>query len=140
MNSDFEHMVGNRRSYISIFGPIRTWRVQVIYNIPILHHKLQNGQWLDTVYDDALCHPLFEISTTKRVRYMPEVLSEYNMRYGDNDDSTSQKIKHRSDAYRYIISLTPLTPLATLEGSVKDLEVMKELSADKDIKYTTIDL
>lgn len=71
---------------------------------------------------------------------MPEVLSEYNMRYGDNDDSTSQKIKHRSDAYRYIISLTPLTPLATLEGSVKDLEVMKELTADKDIKYTTIDL
>lgn len=45
---------------------------------------------------------------------MPEVLSEYNMRYGDNDDSTSQKIKHRSDAYRYIISLTPLTPLTTL--------------------------
>lgn len=59
MNSDYEHMAGNRRSYISIFGPIRTWRVQVIYNIPILHHKLQNGQWLDTVYDDALSHPLF---------------------------------------------------------------------------------
>lgn len=36
------------------------------------------------------------------------------MRYGDNDDSTSQKIKHRSDAYRYIISIPPLKTLATL--------------------------
>lgn len=59
MSSEFDHAAGGRRSYISIFGPIRTWRTQVVYNIPLAHHKMQNGEWLDTVYDDALSHPLF---------------------------------------------------------------------------------
>ncbi len=49
---------------------------------------MENGQWLDTVYDDALSHPLFELCTVKRMKYVPELLYEYNMNYGDNDDST----------------------------------------------------
>lgn len=72
-----------------MLGPIRTWKVKVLYHIPPAHHKLANGEWLDTVYDDAISHPLAELSTVKRMRYVPEVLYEYNMRYGDNDDSTS---------------------------------------------------
>jgi nitrous oxidase accessory protein NosD len=60
---------------------------------------MQNGEWLDTVYDDALSHPLFELATFRRVRYVAEILYEYNIRYGDNDDSTSAKIKHRGAVY-----------------------------------------
>jgi len=51
---------------------------------------------------------------------VPELLYEYNMRYGDNDDSTSQKIRHRSEAYRYIISIPILAKLETLAGTVKN--------------------
>ena len=107
-------MVNGRRLYISSIGPIRTWRVKLLYNIPAAHHKMANGNWLDTVYDDAMQHPLVQLSTVKRVRYITEILYEYNVRYGDNDDSTAQKIRHRSDTYRHVISLIPLKPLDTL--------------------------
>ena len=99
MGSDSDHNRSGRRAYFSLFGAIRTWRTKVVYNIPLGHHKMQNGEWLDTVYDDALSHPLFELATFRRVRYVAEILYEYNIRYGDNDDSTSAKIKHRSAVY-----------------------------------------
>lgn len=63
-------MYNGKRKLISNIGPIRTWRVQVLYNIPLAHHKNQNGTWFDTLYDDALQHPLAELSTVKRIRYM----------------------------------------------------------------------
>jgi hypothetical protein len=43
MTSEYDHAAGNRRSYISFFGAIRTFRVKVIYNIPPIHHKMANG-------------------------------------------------------------------------------------------------
>ncbi len=48
---------------------------------------MQNGQWLDTGYDDALIHPLVELATLKRIAYVPEMMYEYNREYGANDDS-----------------------------------------------------
>ena len=48
-----------KRKFISILGPIRTWRIKLLTQIPKLHHTMKNGDWLDTVYDDALSHPLF---------------------------------------------------------------------------------
>lgn len=36
------------------------------------------------------------------------------MRYGDNDDSSTEKIKHRAQVYKYIMSLKPLSPLDIL--------------------------
>lgn len=39
---------------ISVFGPIRTWRVKVMYNIPPVYHKQKNGEWLMTLYDEAI--------------------------------------------------------------------------------------
>lgn len=59
MFSDFDHASNNQRNYISLFGPVRTWRVKLIRHIPASHHKMADGKWLDTVYDDALGHPLF---------------------------------------------------------------------------------
>ena len=55
--------------------------------MPIKCHKLTNGKWLDTLSDDAIQHPLIEISTLQRVKYVNEILYEYNTRYGNNDDS-----------------------------------------------------
>jgi hypothetical protein len=56
-------MVNGKRRFVTSIGLIRTWRVQLIYNIPAAHHKMTNGDWLDTVYDDALQHPLVKLST-----------------------------------------------------------------------------
>lgn len=50
---------------------------------------------------------------------------EYNVKYGDNDDSTVQKINHRTTTFKYILTLDPLKPLATLEGTVKDPDVVQ---------------
>lgn len=63
-------MVDGKRIFISNIGPVRSWRVQLLYNIPIEHHKMIDGRWLDTVYDDALQHPLMQLSTVKRVKYL----------------------------------------------------------------------
>lgn len=68
--NDFNHANNGKRLYVSSIGPIRTWKVKLIYQIPPLHHKMINGEWLDTVYDDALQHPLLELSTVERVRYI----------------------------------------------------------------------
>lgn len=59
-----------KRLPISKIGPIRTWRVKLLYNIPAAHHKMSNNQWLDTVYDDALQHPLIELAGISRVKYV----------------------------------------------------------------------
>jgi hypothetical protein len=32
---------------------------------------MENGQWLNTIYDDSLSHPLLEMSTVKRMKYVP---------------------------------------------------------------------
>ena len=43
-SSEFEHVSpDNKRLFTSNIGPIRTWRVKLIYNIPAKHHKMQNG-------------------------------------------------------------------------------------------------
>jgi hypothetical protein len=65
-----EHAINGRRLFISTIGAIRTWRVKLLYHIPIFHHKMANGQWLDTVYDDAIQHPLLELATVERVKYI----------------------------------------------------------------------
>ncbi len=109
--------------------------MKVVYNIPLLHHKMQNGEWLDTVYDDALSHPLFEISSVSRVRYINEILYEYNIRYGDNDDSTSAKLKHRGEVYKHVLSIPVLPKVATLDGTVKDSETAAELTQGEGTRY-----
>ena len=134
--SEFEHMSPDRkRLFVSSIGPIRTWRVKLLYSIPAKHHQMENGDWLDTVYDDALQHPLVELATVKRVKYINEILYEYNVKYGDNDDSTAQKINHRTSTFRYILTLRPLDPLTTLAQTAKDADVSTALKKDAGIKY-----
>lgn len=136
LSSEFEHLDSNgKRLFISSIGPIRTWRIKLLYNIPIEHHKMQSGEWLDTVYDDALQHPLLELATVKRVKYLSEILYEYNVRYGDNDDSTAEKVSHRTTTFRYILTLKPLKPIKDLNGSKKNAEVERELREGKGVKY-----
>lgn len=74
MNSEFDHAANGRRSYISLFGAIRSWRVQLVYGIPLKYHQEEDGKWLDTVYDDALGHCLFEMSSVPRIKYVSEIL------------------------------------------------------------------
>jgi hypothetical protein len=47
-----------KRNSNHFIGPIRTWRVQLLYNIPISYHKNSTGHWFDTVYDDAIQHSI----------------------------------------------------------------------------------
>lgn len=71
--------------------------------IPKKYHQTRTGYWLDTVYDDALQHSLFELATVDRIMYAPEICYEYNREYGDNDDSSEQKLAHRFNVYNYLI-------------------------------------
>jgi|JI10StandDraft_1071094.scaffolds.fasta_scaffold967563_1 hypothetical protein len=70
MKSETTHLYRKKRRMISYIGPIRTWRVQLLYHIPLIYHRNQSGMWLDTLVDDAIQHPLVELSTIKRLRYI----------------------------------------------------------------------
>jgi hypothetical protein len=48
-----------KRNRVSDIGPIRTWRVKVVRNIPLSYHLMENGAWLDTLYDEAIHHSIF---------------------------------------------------------------------------------
>jgi hypothetical protein len=63
-------MLNEKRQFVTSIGPIKTWRVQLIYNIPGAHHKMANGDRLDTVYDDALQNPLVELSAVNRTKFI----------------------------------------------------------------------
>lgn len=52
--NDLFYKIKNRRLHVSSVGPLRTWRVKLIYQIPKVCHMMPDGEWLDTVYDDAI--------------------------------------------------------------------------------------
>lgn len=66
MNIIVNTMTNTRRGGHYI-GPIRTWRVQLLYNIPLSYHFNQKGKWLDTLYDDAIQYCLVELSGINRI-------------------------------------------------------------------------
>ena len=98
---------------------------------------MSNGKWLDTVSDDAIQHPLLELATVKRVKYINEIMYEYNVKYGDNDDSSPQKVRYRKSVYAQLLKLKPLEPLESLNKAVKKAQVQSVLRADKGLKYET---
>lgn len=78
-----ENLVFNSsRKANHIIGPIRTWRVKLLYNIPLEYHQNSSGQWIDTVSDDAIQHSVVELAGLSRIKYIPEMLYEYNKWYG----------------------------------------------------------
>ena len=86
---------GNRRSNLHFMGPTRTWYVKLIRQIPLAYHQFRNGTWLDTMYDDALQDFLYDLAGDDRMIYYPEITYLYNRFYGQNDDSSLDKRKHR---------------------------------------------
>lgn len=60
---------------------------------------------------------------------------EYNRGYGGNDDSNYFKINHRLAIYKHLRALKMLTKIDTLDGSVRDPEVWRELKSDENIRY-----
>lgn len=126
---------GKRKSNHFI-GPIRTWRVKLLYNVPLSHHQNSSKQWLDTVYDDALQHPIVELAGLNRLQYIAEILYEYNTLYGANDDSSFEKLAHRKSTYDWILGLKPLGQLSSLDRSVKDEGVARELNLGLNVKYS----
>ncbi len=102
--SESEYQEGGRRKFVSYIGPIRTWKVELMYHLPLSYQMTENGKWLDTAYDDNIQYCLLELGTPARVRYIPEILYEYNRKYGNNDDSTPAKLLHRNQTYeKYIL-------------------------------------
>lgn len=69
--SESEYKVNGRRNFISYLGPIRTWRVQLMYHLPLEYQMMGNGKWLDTAYDDSIQYSLLELATPSRVKYIP---------------------------------------------------------------------
>lgn len=112
-------------------GQLRTFRVKLLRMIPKQYHQTRTGSWLDTVYDDALQHSLFELASLARILYVPEICYEYNREYGDNDDSSEQKLIHRFNVYGYLLGLKPLDPLADLTGVNQEMEQLfkKQMSS-----------
>lgn len=101
---------GSRRRFHFI-GPLTTWRVKVIRSIPLKYHQMEYGGWLNTLYDDALQFPFFELSTIKRIKYIPYFTYNYNANYGSNDNSDKEKVKDRIALFEYVVTLDPLKPL-----------------------------
>ena len=58
-----------KRKFGHFISPIRSWRVQVVRAMPLSCHLDFKGDWLETLYDDALQYPLAELSGRERVRY-----------------------------------------------------------------------
>ena len=76
-------------------GPTRTWQVRLIRQIPLEYHQYQNGTWLDTMYDDGFQYSFLEMSGMERIKYLPEMTYLYTKDYGDNDNASKKKVKHR---------------------------------------------
>lgn len=52
-------------------GQLRTWKNKLVRSIPMQYHQTKSNNWLDTVYDDAIQHCLFELASVTRVMYVP---------------------------------------------------------------------
>ena len=93
---------GGRRRFHFI-APLTTWRVKLIRSIPLKYHQLENGAWLNTLYDDALQFAFRELATVSRIKYIPYITYGYNTGYGSNDNSDMEKIKDRISVFEYVI-------------------------------------
>ena len=69
--------------------------MKLVRAIPLRYHQFDNGTWLDTMYDDALQYCFYELSGNDLIKYMPEITYLYKRNYGNNDDSTAEKVVHR---------------------------------------------
>lgn len=66
----FDPSKGKRKKQ-RIIGALRTWRVELIQNIPLEYHQQKPGEWIHFVYDDALQYSILEQSGAKKVYYFP---------------------------------------------------------------------
>ena len=62
---------------------------------------------------------------------------EYNVKYGDNDDSSPQKVKYRKAVYWELLKLKPLEPLESLDKAAKKAQIQTTLRNDRGVKYET---
>lgn len=82
-----------------------------------------DGQFLDTLYDDALQTAFYYLAGLERIKYLPHIGYHYNKEYGANDDSNRYKLYYRRSIFQYLLSLEPLEKLTSLEGKTKNFEV-----------------
>ena len=70
---------------------------------------------------------------------MPQIVYWYNTLYGDNDDSTNDKVNYRMALYNdNILKRTPYRPLQYLDGKFINNQIEEELEKDRNIKYKQI--
>ena len=84
-------------------GALRTFQRDLYLKILDSDHKDSNGNWLDTLYDEAMQYPMMEMSGRSKIVYIPEICYLYNKNYGDNDDSTKEKMDHRMTVFLEIL-------------------------------------
>ena len=117
-------------------GPVRTWYVKLIQQIPLMYHQFKNGTWLDTMSDDALQYSFYELAGNDRIVYYPEINYLYSMDYGNNDYSTKAKRIHRDNTHKEMTSLPRNELLETLDQEFPpNQEILDLFEAEKGIKF-----
>lgn len=60
---------------------------------------------------------------TDHIEFIPEITYLYNRNYGDNDDSTTEKIKYRYELYNVLLRKKHYKRIEKLDPSIKNEEV-----------------
>lgn len=76
------------RQQIHVIGALRTFYTDLYLKIDSKDHRDKNGNYLDSLYDDAMQYPMMQMSGMQHMEYIPEVVYFYNQNYGNNDAST----------------------------------------------------
>lgn len=102
----------------------------MIRSIPLKYHLLEDGNWLDTLEDDALQACFLELATINRISYVPWINYYRNVNYGSNDNSNREKIQHRADVFEYVLQLPMLSPLKDVGLGNQDINAAWKLKKD----------
>ena len=68
-------------------GPVRSFLTALFLKIRNKDHKYKNGKYFDTMYDEAMQKPMFEMSG-KRIEYIPEICYLYRQGLPESDGAT----------------------------------------------------
>ena len=89
-------------------GPVRCWQVKLVRSLPLDVHQYLNGEWFDTMYDDAIQPALFERSGVDKVKPISEIHYLYTTNYSGGDGSTVFKRLYRFFMRAYLMMRAPM--------------------------------
>jgi glycosyltransferase involved in cell wall biosynthesis len=120
---------------------LRTCKYKLWRNIKDSDLRDANGQYITVTGDLALMFPLLEMAGFKRVKFIPEILYQYNQETEFGDD----KLRHRKqlDTEEYLRKLTPYKTLEDAPLITKELNTIifsKDRACQLEALLRSIDL